>query len=576
MSDTPRVTGSGSGSDDENSNSRVVGRYQLLHEIGRGGVATVYLARQNDLDRLVALKELSTFHASAAGSAERFLRESRLAGSLSHPNIVTVFEYFEHGGVPYIVMEYLRRGSLRPHLGHLSEAGLAGVLEGVLAGLECAESAGVVHRDLKPENILVTADGHVKLTDFGIAKAVQQVEAEGFHTAPGITVGTPSYMAPEQAMGQEVGPWSDLYSVGVMTWEHLVGHVPFHETDTPIARLLRHVNEEVPAPIDVNPDVHPALSAWVASLLVNDWRRRTQSAAQAWNGLEEIIVARLGPLWRRDARLSDEGGPAAPDDATDDMMDRISAVPVVEPSVTELRVPSVAPVAAIPDRSTSIPKADAVDDLAVADEDRTDVINIASLAPGGVPDELSKPRPPSEASLERGVDMALSTEALSVALGQTAVCTIMVTNSGTVADDYLVTANGAPTRFAALDPAGFHLEAGERRDIHLRFTPPEDEVDAGAIPFSVVIVSAHDSRVSNQVDGTLILDASAPRTEPPRPVERAADRDGREMAPSRTFLRRRWWLIPLVAALLLIGAIIEPVLLPGGTEVRTTAAGQRR
>ena len=98
-----------------------------------------------------------------------------MAGSLNHPNIVTVFDYFEHGGVPYIVMEYLPRGSLRPYWGHLSEAGLARVLEDVLAGLERAESAGIVHRDLKPENILVTADGHVKVADFGIAKAVQQI-----------------------------------------------------------------------------------------------------------------------------------------------------------------------------------------------------------------------------------------------------------------------------------------------------------------------------------------------------------------------------------------------------------------
>ena len=356
MSDPPPVTGASSGREDDirgDNARRVVGRYQLIREIGRGGVATVYLARQVDLDRLVALKELTTVHMSAVGSADRFLRESRLAGSLSHPNIVTVFEYFEHGGAPYIVMEYLPRGSLRPHLGHLSEARLAGVLEGVLAGLDCAESAGIVHRDLKPENILVTADGHVKVTDFGIAKAAQQIKAESVLTAPGITVGTPSYMAPEQAMGQEVGPWTDLYSVGVMIWEHLVGHVPFNETEMPIARLLRHVNEQIPAPIEVNPDVDPALSEWVASLLVNDRRLRTQSAAQAWNGLEEIVVTRLGPLWRREARLPDQIAPAGPDDRTEDLTANIAIVPVVEPSITELRVPSVTPPVFTPDQAVA-------------------------------------------------------------------------------------------------------------------------------------------------------------------------------------------------------------------------------
>ncbi len=115
--------------------TRRVGRYELIRQIGRGGMAIVYLARQETLDRDVALKELSSFHAGAPDMAERFLRESRLAGSLNHPNIVTVLEYFEDDGVPYIAMEYVPRGSLRPYVGHLALAQLAGVMEGVLAGL---------------------------------------------------------------------------------------------------------------------------------------------------------------------------------------------------------------------------------------------------------------------------------------------------------------------------------------------------------------------------------------------------------------------------------------------------------
>ena len=153
------------------TDERRVGRYQIVRQIGHGGMAVVYLARQQDLDRDVALKELSSFHASAPDMAERFVRESRLAGSLNHPNIVTVLEYFEDGGVPYIAMEYVPRGSLRPYVGHLSPAQVAGVMEGVLAGLAHAEMHGIVHRDLKPENLMVTADGRVKIADFGIAKA---------------------------------------------------------------------------------------------------------------------------------------------------------------------------------------------------------------------------------------------------------------------------------------------------------------------------------------------------------------------------------------------------------------------
>src|ERR687887_251183 len=151
---------------------RTVGRYEILREIGRGGMAAVYLARQIDLDRQVALKELGAFHAADPAFAERFLRESRVAGSLSHPNIVTVHDYFEHEGTPYISMEYIERGSLRPWVSRLSLPQMAGVLEGLLAGLTHAESRGIVHRDLKPENLMVTSQGAIKIADFGIAKAL--------------------------------------------------------------------------------------------------------------------------------------------------------------------------------------------------------------------------------------------------------------------------------------------------------------------------------------------------------------------------------------------------------------------
>ena len=155
---------------------KTVGRYEILREVGRGGMAMVYLARQTDLDRFVALKELGAFHATDPSFAQRFLRESRVAGSLSHPNIVTVHDYFEHDGTPYIAMEYVERGSLRPHVGRMTMAQICGVLEGLLAGLTNAEQHGIVHRDLKPENLMVTSDGRVKIADFGIAKATTQMQ----------------------------------------------------------------------------------------------------------------------------------------------------------------------------------------------------------------------------------------------------------------------------------------------------------------------------------------------------------------------------------------------------------------
>src|SRR5215213_10289980 len=136
---------------------KTVGRYEIVRELGRGGMATVYLARQTDLDRFVALKELGTFHAADPSFAQRFVRESRVAGALSHPNIVTVHEYFEHDGTPYIAMEFVPGGTLRAHVPDMPLAVMAGVVEGVLAGLAHAEEYGIVHRDLKPENLMVTS-----------------------------------------------------------------------------------------------------------------------------------------------------------------------------------------------------------------------------------------------------------------------------------------------------------------------------------------------------------------------------------------------------------------------------------
>src|SRR3954471_18145003 len=307
---------------------KTVGRYEILREVGRGGMAMVYLARQTDLDRFVALKELGAFHASDPSFAQRFLRESRVAGSLSHPNIVTVHDYFEHDGTPYIAMEFIERGSLRPYMGNMTLAQIGGVLEGLLAGLAHAEEHGIVHRDLKPENLMVTAEGRVKIADFGIAKATNQMQTGAFLTATGTTVGTPTYMAPEQAMAQDIGPWTDLYSVGCMAFELYVGRVPFHDSEAPMAILLRHVNEPIPPTKSVNPEIDQAVSDWIEELLVKDPTRRTRSAHDAWDAFEEIIIGLLGPRWRREARLTERAQTTPPKPLTPAPFQGTSAEPV--------------------------------------------------------------------------------------------------------------------------------------------------------------------------------------------------------------------------------------------------------
>jgi tRNA A-37 threonylcarbamoyl transferase component Bud32 len=287
---------------------RTVGRYDVLDVIGRGGAAVVYLARQRDLDRPVALKELAPQQAADPTFAARFIEESRLAASLSHPNIVTVHEYFEHEGVPYIAMEQLPRGSLRQYIGGLSLAQIAGVLEGVLAGLAHGQAQAVVHRDLKPENLLVTADGRVKIADFGVARAYNEAVTRGFATTIGTTIGTPSYMAPEQALGRGIGPATDLYSLGIIAWELLVGHVPFAERDTPLAVLYQQVHEPIPPVRSVAPDVDVRLAAWLDGMLAKEPEDRHPGAGAAWERLEDIVLELLGPRWRRGSALGPEPG----------------------------------------------------------------------------------------------------------------------------------------------------------------------------------------------------------------------------------------------------------------------------
>jgi tRNA A-37 threonylcarbamoyl transferase component Bud32 len=318
--------------DQSDMTARTVGRYELLSQLGHGGMATVYLARQPGLDRDVALKELHRFEAADQHvSSSRFLREARLAGSLQHQNIVTVLEYFEHDQRAYIAMEYLEGGSLRDYLPDLPLPQAMGVLEGLLAALAHAHSRDVVHRDIKPENILVTAEGHVKLTDFGIARAYNVTRSDSVLTAHGTTIGTPKYMAPEQGTGGEIGPAADLYSAGIVAYELLVGRVPFDAEDTPLAIVWQHVNDPLPDPRLARPGLDARLCRWLEELLAKKAADRPPNALAALEALEEITVDMLGVHWRREARLS------AP------RVTRATARPLTPPPLEQLPPDATAP-----------------------------------------------------------------------------------------------------------------------------------------------------------------------------------------------------------------------------------------
>ena len=285
-----------------------VGSYDIVRVLARGGMAVVYLAHQPALDRHVALKQLD-LDVQDVTLAQRFVREARLAAGLDHPNVVTLFDFFEHEGVAYIAMEYVSGGSLRPLVGDLRLPQVFGVLEGVLNGLGHAEERSIAHRDLKPENILITGRGGVKIADFGIARAYDALT--GHLTSTSAAIGTPAYMAPEQALSGRLGPFTDLYAVGVMAYEMLAGRPPFGNGSTPMAVLYAHVHNPPPPLADLAPDTPEPVRRWVEWLLAKAPEDRPASAAQAWEALEEIAVAELGPYWRRSAAVL-----APPEEAT--------------------------------------------------------------------------------------------------------------------------------------------------------------------------------------------------------------------------------------------------------------------
>ncbi|MFA0740251.1 MAG: hypothetical protein DFNUSKGM_000353 [Candidatus Fervidibacter sacchari] len=221
-----------------------IGRYQLLRVIGKGGMGLVYLARDPILQRLVAIKVLSPHLSSDETVIARFINEARIAASLQHPNIVTVYEAGQDGNFVFMAMEYVEGqdlASLIRQKGKLHPDEAIAILKAVASALDYAHQKGVIHRDVKPSNVLISNDGVVKLMDFGIARVVGGER----HTKTGVLVGTPEYMAPELWEGKDADKMADLYSLGVMAYEMLTGEVPF-TGDTPIAIGYKHVHSEIP------------------------------------------------------------------------------------------------------------------------------------------------------------------------------------------------------------------------------------------------------------------------------------------------------------------------------------------
>src|SRR3954466_15714995 len=271
------------------------GRYRLEAKLGSGGMSTVYLARDETLDRSVAIKVMHREMSEQADQLQRFRQEARAVAKLSHPNVVGVIDAGEDGGYPYIVLEYVEGETLKQRINRLGaldvQEALAYAIE-IARGLTVAHARQMVHRDIKPQNVLIDSEGRAKLTAFGISR---QLEQDGM-TATGRVLGTTDYVAPEQAMGHPVDQRSDIYSLGVVLYEMLTGQVPF-TADSQVGVAMKHVNEDLPDVQQRRPELSAAAAMTVERATAKDPDQRYQQVGELIDDLStalEVEAARAG------------------------------------------------------------------------------------------------------------------------------------------------------------------------------------------------------------------------------------------------------------------------------------------
>ena len=296
------------------------GRYRIDEKIATGGMGIVYSATDERLDRRVAIKLLDERLAEDPAFVERFRREARAVAALAHPNIARVFDYAEDNEHHFIVMELVEGHDLANILrdqGPLPLERATGIAAQICTALDHAHAAGIVHRDMKPANIMVGPDDHVKVTDFGIARAIGETKL----TVTGAVMGSAHYISPEQASGAGIGPASDIYSTGVVLYEMLTGDVPF-TGESLMSVAARHITDTVPLPSAVNGNVPPDHDAVVARATAKEPRDRYPDASTMGAALTALapepgangdpgITARLTAA-RSTAVLEEQGEPEQP------------------------------------------------------------------------------------------------------------------------------------------------------------------------------------------------------------------------------------------------------------------------
>ena len=271
------------------TNGKIIdGRYEIIEEIGRGGMAQVFLAKCLVLNRYVAIKVLRPEYRDDADFIKRFKIEAQSAASLSHPNIVSIYDVGNEGDIEYIVMEHVEGITLKQYLGAKGTLPWKEAVDSaaqICSGLEHAHKKGIIHKDIKPENIMITKEGILKITDFGIAKALNQ----GTITTGGLTMGSVHYFSPEQARGGITDAKTDLYSVGILLYEMVAGKRPF-EGETAISVAMQHIESEPVRPSMFNQSMPKSLETVILKAMKKNQSERYQSATEMLIDLKKVYV----------------------------------------------------------------------------------------------------------------------------------------------------------------------------------------------------------------------------------------------------------------------------------------------
>ncbi len=280
---------------------QTLGPYRIINQVGQGGMATVYKAYQPSMDRNVAVKVLPSQLAQSPEFTQRFQQEARIIARLEHAHILPVFDYGESEGIAYFVMRYLDAGTLKDKMEAGSPLPLSEIdrLFSQLAdALSYAHSQGVIHRDLKPANALIDSRGNLFLTDFGIAKILESASPR--LTQTDAIMGTPAYISPEQAQAQKVDQRSDIYSLGIILYEMVIGQVPY-TADTPLAVILKHVTHPLPLPSSVKTDIPEAIEQVLLKALAKNPDDRFATVAEFASTWKRALVLKDTPSGRLDA-----------------------------------------------------------------------------------------------------------------------------------------------------------------------------------------------------------------------------------------------------------------------------------